>query len=74
MSKSRIYGYQIAYATKSDFSNAKYAYSNKYKYTSKKISKLKRKTYYYVKVRTRMKVGGVWHYSAWSKVKKVKTK
>ncbi len=74
MAKSRIYGYQIAYATKSDFSNAKYAYSNKYKYTSKKISKLKRKTYYYVKVRTRMKVGGVWHYSGWSKVKKVKTK
>ncbi len=74
MSNNRIYGYQIAYSTKSSFSGAKYKYANGYSKASYKISKLKKKTYYYVKVRTRMKVNGTWYYSNWSKVKKIRTK
>ena len=53
--------------------------ATKSKYTGKKkasvkLSKLKSKKYYYVRVRTVKTVMGVKHVSAWSKVKKVKIK
>ena len=45
-----------------------------WKKTSKRIKGLKKKTVYYVRVRTYMKASGGTFYSKWSKVKKIKTK
>ena len=68
-------GYQIMYATNSKFTkNKKTVTVKSYKTTSKKITGLKSKKTYYVKVRTYKTVNGVKYYSAWSKVKTVKTK
>ena len=66
-------GYQIRYSLKSNMKGAKYAYASK-KSKSKKISKLKKKTKYYVQVRTYTKKNGVTYYSKWSAKKVVKTK
>lgn len=75
MSKSRITGYQIQIATNTAFTaNKKSATVKGYKKTSKKFSKLKAKTKYYVRVRTYMKSGGKTYYSNWSSPKNVKTK
>ena len=68
-------GYQIMYATNSSFtSGKKTVIVSSNKTISKKITKLKAKKKYYVKVRTYKKVGSTKYYSAWSKVKTVKTK
>ena len=67
-------GYQIQYATKSNFKGAKSALINKNKTTSKTFSKLKAKTTYYVRVRTYKTVSGTKYYSTWSAKKTVKTK
>ena len=71
-------GYQIQYSTSSKFKGAKTVTITKNKTTSKKISKLKAKKKYYVRVRTykTVKVNGknTKIYSGWSKVKTVKTK
>jgi hypothetical protein len=45
-----------------------------YKHASKKVTKLKEKKTYYVKVRTYKTVKGIKIYSDWSAVKTVKTK
>ena len=67
--RKKISGYQIQISTKKSFKAAK-TYKAGKKASSKKISKLKRKTTYYVRMRTYKgkKVG------KWSAVKKVKTK
>lgn len=71
MSKSRITGYQVQLATDSKFTKGVKTYKVKgYKKTSKKIKSLKRKTKYYVRVRTYL--GS--YYSGWSSVKSTKTK
>lgn len=68
-------GYQIMYATNSKFtSGQKTVTVSSSKTISKKITKLKAKKKYYVKVRTYKKVGTTKYYSAWSKYKTVKTK
>ena len=71
-------GYQIQYSTSSKFKGAKTVTVSKNKTTSKKISKLKAKKKYYVRVRTykTVKVNGknTKIYSSWSKAKTVKTK
>lgn len=71
-------GYQIQYSTKSSFKGAKTVKITKNKTVSRKISKLKAKQKYYVRVRTykNIKVNNktVAYYSAWSKAKTVKTK
>ncbi len=67
-------GYQVQYSLKKNFKSNKKVTVNGAKKTSKKISKLKKKKIYYVRVRTCRKVGGKNYYSAWSKVKSVKTK
>ena len=71
-------GYQIQYSTSSKFKGAKTVTVSKNKTTSKKISKLKAKKKYYVRIRTykTVKVNGknTKIYSGWSKVKTVKTK
>ena len=68
-------GYQIMYATNSKFTSGKKTITvSSNKTTSKKITKLKAKKKYYVRVRTYKKVGSTKYYSSWSKVKTVKTK
>ena len=71
-------GYQIQYSTSSKFKSAKTVTVSKNKTTSKKISKLKAKKKYYVRIRTykTVKVNGknTKIYSGWSKAKTVKTK
>ncbi|MBQ0018236.1 MAG: S8 family serine peptidase [Clostridiales bacterium] len=72
---ARIGGYQVQVARNSSFtSGVKTKTVKGYKNTSKKITKLKRKSTYYVRVRTYIKKGGATYYSAWSSVKKTKTK
>lgn len=75
MSKSRITGYQIQLATNRKFTKNKKTVTVKgYKKVTKKITKLKGKKKYYVKIRTYKIVGGVKYYSPWSEVKTVKTR
>ena len=74
MNKARITGYQVQYSLKSNFKSAKTVTVKGYTKTSKKISKLKAKKTYYVRVRTYMKSGKTTFYSTWSGRKSVKTK
>ena len=74
MATSRITGYQVRYSTSSKMTGAKYKTVKGYKYTSKKITKLKAKTKYYVQVRTYKTVSGKNYYSSWSRVKSVRTR
>ena len=75
MAKSRITGYQIQCCTSKAFkSGVKKTTVKGYGKTSAKVSKLKGKKVYYVRVRTYMKTGGKTYYSNWSKALKTKTK
>ena len=74
MATSTITGYQIRYSTSPKMTGAKTKTVKGYKYTGKKITKLKAKKKYYVQVRTYKTVSGKPYYSSWSKVKSVKTK
>jgi len=75
MSKTRVSGYQILLATNSKFTKNKKTVNVKgYSSASKKVTKLKAKTKYYVKIRTYKKVGKVKYYSKWSKAKAIKTR
>ena len=74
MATSRITGYQIRYSTSSKMTSPKYKTVKGYKYTSKKITKLKAKKKYYVQVRTYKTVSGKTYYSSWSSIKSVTTK
>ena len=75
MSKSRVTGYQIQLATNKKFTKNKKTVTVKgYKKVSKKVTKLKAKKTYYVKLRTYKTVKGKKYYSPWSKVKTIKTK
>ena len=67
-------GYQIQYGLKSNFKGAKTATITSNKTLSKKITKLKKKKKYYVRIRTYKTVGKTKYYSAWSKAKTVKIK
>ena len=74
MATSRITGYQIRYSTSSKMTSAKTKTVKGYKYTSKKVTRLKAKTKYYVQVRTYKTVSGKKYYSGWSSKKSVVTK
>ncbi len=75
MAASRITGYQIQVATNKKFTKGKKTVTVKgYKKVSKKISKLKGKKKYYVRIRTYKTVKGTKYYSAWSKIKKITTR
>ena len=75
MSTSRITGYQIQYSTSKTFaSNVKTKTVSGYSKISKKITGLKAKKTYYVRVRTYKTVSGTKYYSSWSAIKSVKTK
>lgn len=70
-SSGGVTGYQIRYSLKKNFKGSKYKTSKKTTYT---IKSLKKKKYYYVKVRAYKTVGGKKIYGSWSAYKKVKTK
>ena len=73
--KAQVTGYQVMVATNSKFTkNKKTATVKGYAKVSKKVTGLKAKTKYYVKVRTYKTVKGVKIYSDWSKVRQIKTK
>lgn len=68
-------GYQIQYSTNKLFKKGNKAVTvSKTGTTSKKITGLKRKTLYYVRIRTFKKIGKTMYYSGWSASKKIKTK
>ena len=70
MSKTRITGYQIMLATNKAFTKGKKTVTvSGYSKTSKKITGLKAKTKYFIKVRTYKTVSGTKYYSKWSTVK-----
>lgn len=73
LQKKQTSGYQIQYSTKASFASSK---TKSYKNTKKSvtITGLKKKTTYYVRIRTYKKVSGKKYYSAWSNVKEIKTK
>lgn len=75
MSTSYITGYEIQIATDSKFTkNTKTITVAGYKKVSRKITGLKAKTNYYVRIRTYKTISGTKYYSAWSKAKTRKTK
>lgn len=72
---SYITGYQVQVSADPSFASGVKTSSVKgYKKTSRKISKLMRKTRYYGRMRTYIVLGGQTYYSGWSAVKSVKTK
>ena len=71
--KKKIAGIEVQYSLTKSFSNPITKTAKKTK-TSLKVKKLSAKTNYYVRVRAYKNENGVKHISAWSKVKKVKTK
>lgn len=71
--RSGITGYQIQYSLKKNFKNSK-TVNVKASAKSKKISKLKAKKRYYVRIRTYKKTAGKTFYSEWSKAYSVKVK
>lgn len=74
----QVTGYQIQYAANKNFKKAKSIWVKNYKIKNTKISKLKKKTKYYVRIRSykTVKVNGKTQklYSAWSSKKTVTTK
>jgi hypothetical protein len=74
--KSGITGYQVQIATSKNFKKGKKTYTYEGNTIGNaKIKKLKKKTTYYVRVRTYVSAGnGQKYYSAWSSVKKVTIK
>lgn len=76
MAKTRITGYQIQYSTSKKFTKktTKTLTVKGYKNTSRKITRLKKKTKYYVRVRTYKYADDMKLYSKWSKGRVVKTK
>ena len=74
MSASRVTGYQVQVATNKAFTKGKKTVTVKgYSKVSKKVTGLKAKKKYYVRVRTFKTVSGTKYYSPWSKAKTVKT-
>lgn len=67
-------GYQIQYATKSDFSNAATIYGGATNTTSKTVTGRAKNTTYYVRVRTYKNINGSYVWGNWSTAKTVKTK
>ncbi|MCC8106685.1 MAG: Ig-like domain-containing protein [Clostridiales bacterium] len=73
LQKTQTTGYQLQYSTSKSFSSkTTRTYSNKTK--TKMLTKLKKKTTYYVRIRTYKTVSGKKYYSSWSSIKKIKTK
>lgn len=71
---TQVSGYQLQYSRYASFKKDKKVRMASYKTVTKKITKLSKKKYYYVRVRTYKTVDGTRYYSSWSSKKKVKTK
>ena len=71
--QKNVTGYQIEYSLKKDFSAKKRVTVRKADRVTRTLRNLKAKKTYYVRVRTYKKVDKKTYYSAWSKVKAVKT-
>ena len=69
--RAGVTGYQIQYGTSKKFAKAKTVTVKGVNTTAKTIAKLRKKTRYYVRVRTFKTVGKVQYRSAWSKGKSV---
>ena len=67
-------GYQIQYSTSKNFKSPITKTVNGSNKTSKILTGLKKKTKYYVRIRTYKTVNGIKYYSGWSSNKSVKTK
>ena len=75
LKKSQVNGYEVRYSTNKSMNGAVCkTVGTKYNKVSKKIKSLKKKTTYYVQVRSYKIVNGNYYYSGWSGIKKVKTK
>ena len=75
MATTRITGYQIKLATNSTFTkNVKTVKVKGYSKISRKVTKLKGGTKYYIKIRTYKTIGKTTCYSKWSKYKTVTTR
>ena len=75
MSKSRITGYQIQVATNKKFTaNKKTVTVKGYRKASRTIKDLKAGKKYFVRIRTYKIINSKKYYSAWSKVRKVRTR
>ncbi|MDO4833944.1 MAG: S8 family serine peptidase [Bacillota bacterium] len=74
-SKKHVSGYQLRYSLKSNMSGAvTKTVGTKYNKTSKKVRSLKKKTKYYVQVRSYRIISGEKHYSSWSGTRTVRTR
>jgi hypothetical protein len=72
MAKARITGYQIQLATDGNFTKNKRTKTVKgYRNTSKKVTNLKAKKKYYIRIRTYKKTGKKTYWSKWSKLQTV---
>ncbi|MBR0446963.1 MAG: hypothetical protein IIX28_00630 [Clostridia bacterium] len=71
---SQVTGYQIQYSTSKSFKSYKTKNITSYKTGSTSLTGVKRKTTYYVRVRTYKIVNGTKIYSSWTTAKKTKTK
>ena len=71
---AKVGGYQLQYATASNFKGAKTVTIKKAKNISAIVKKLTKGKKYYVRVRTYQKVSGKTYYSAWSASKNVTIK
>ena len=71
---AKVGGYQLQYATASNFKGAKTVTIKKAKNISATVKKLTKGKKYYVRVRTYQKVSGKTYYSAWSASKNVTIK
>lgn len=69
-----VSGYQLQYATKSDFSNAKTINITNPNVVSQTINNLKNKTTYFTRVQPYRKYNGLLYYGTWSSAKKITTK
>ncbi len=67
-------GYQVQYATRSDFKNAATVYGGNANTTGKTITGRARRTKYYVRVRTYRNINGSYVWGNWSAAKTVRTK
>ena len=72
--KTGVSGYELQYSTSKKFTKAKIKKVKKAKAASQKITKLKAKKKYYVRIRTYKMVGKQKYVSSWSKPKTVRTK
>lgn len=71
--RTQTSGYQIQYGRKASMKKSKITTIAGNNHTSKKIKNLKKKTRYYVRIRTYKTVGKQRYYSSWSSVKTKKT-